>query len=232
MSKVIRIADSVFERLQRLAQPFVDTPSDVVERLLDDYDGTHGGASEAPSPLEAQRLLDTDRGPQLYLVPAIRANARETLKNEVEFDLAAEVLDLAQVSALRESLGGRKPFRCWAMSENSRAYWESMERGDMVLFTLKGTGRFNFKARVLTKIESAPLGERIWPVVPGDPWKLIYVLGDVEEISVEKGRMVQALGYDKNYVVPGAIRVDPSRLRVAIEKHGNLDRLLSSVTEE
>lgn len=43
MGRVIRIKDDTFKRLQELAKPFVDTPSDVVERLLDDYERRHGG---------------------------------------------------------------------------------------------------------------------------------------------------------------------------------------------
>ncbi len=35
----IRISQEVFERLQRFAKPFVDTPNDVIGRLLDHYDG-------------------------------------------------------------------------------------------------------------------------------------------------------------------------------------------------
>ncbi len=35
---VIRISDQVFSRLQKLAEPFVDTPGIVIERLLDYYE--------------------------------------------------------------------------------------------------------------------------------------------------------------------------------------------------
>lgn len=35
MSKVIRVSDDAYERLKDLAEPFVDSPSDVVDRLLD-----------------------------------------------------------------------------------------------------------------------------------------------------------------------------------------------------
>jgi len=38
LSKVIRISQSIFERLQKLAVPLEDTPADVIERLLDFYD--------------------------------------------------------------------------------------------------------------------------------------------------------------------------------------------------
>src|SRR5437870_894320 len=42
MSGVIRISADVFERLQKHAEPLVDTPADVISRLLDSYDGRNG----------------------------------------------------------------------------------------------------------------------------------------------------------------------------------------------
>ncbi len=38
MSKVIRISETIFKRLQLLARPLVDTPGDVIEGLLDFYE--------------------------------------------------------------------------------------------------------------------------------------------------------------------------------------------------
>jgi len=45
MMPVVRIPDPVFERLQSIAKPFVDTPATVIERLLDFYEG----AGQAPN---------------------------------------------------------------------------------------------------------------------------------------------------------------------------------------
>lgn len=38
MSRVIRISENTFQRLQRVAVPLEDTPASVIERLLDFYD--------------------------------------------------------------------------------------------------------------------------------------------------------------------------------------------------
>jgi len=43
MSAVIRVSDSCYERLKQLAEPFVDKPSDVIERILDFYDAHSSG---------------------------------------------------------------------------------------------------------------------------------------------------------------------------------------------
>ena len=42
MSPVIRISESIYERLQELATPFVDTPASIIERLLDHYEAVKG----------------------------------------------------------------------------------------------------------------------------------------------------------------------------------------------
>jgi hypothetical protein len=47
MMPVIRIPDPVFERLQTIAKPFVDTPATVIERLLDFYDSRTRITTEA-----------------------------------------------------------------------------------------------------------------------------------------------------------------------------------------
>lgn len=50
MSKEIRISDRVFERLQALAVPLVDTPEMVIERLLDYWQSSNLKEKELPVP--------------------------------------------------------------------------------------------------------------------------------------------------------------------------------------
>lgn len=38
MTKDIKISDPIFERLQRLATPLIDTPESIIQRLLDHYE--------------------------------------------------------------------------------------------------------------------------------------------------------------------------------------------------
>lgn len=59
MSPVIRISDDVYERLQALATPFVDTPAIIIEWLLDKHEVN--GKSEARSvtlPREGERVTE------------------------------------------------------------------------------------------------------------------------------------------------------------------------------
>jgi len=68
---VIRISEPTFQRLQALATPLVDTPSTVVERLLDLYDdvkaaGKHlAGGTHAQPPNPPKRELGLSHIPQL-----------------------------------------------------------------------------------------------------------------------------------------------------------------------
>jgi len=63
MSKVIRISAEVYERLQAHAQPFVDTPSDVIERILDQYeqrlDDYHAGEAQGEEVSEMNTISAT-----------------------------------------------------------------------------------------------------------------------------------------------------------------------------
>jgi negative regulator of replication initiation len=59
MSKVIRVSDDAYTRLKNLAEPFVDSPSDVVERLLDFHEQSNRSLDTMRS--EAFRESDPER---------------------------------------------------------------------------------------------------------------------------------------------------------------------------
>jgi hypothetical protein len=62
MTKDIKISDAIFERLQRLAAPLIDTPESVILRLLDRYESPSSeGSSSLPSSLDltaAHRFIE------------------------------------------------------------------------------------------------------------------------------------------------------------------------------
>lgn len=61
MAREITISDSIFERLQRLATPLIDTPDSVIQRLLDRCESNSLPASPLPSSLghaEAHRFVE------------------------------------------------------------------------------------------------------------------------------------------------------------------------------
>jgi len=71
MTPVIRIPNDVFERLQALAIPLVDTPGSVIERLLDMHE-PKGRPNAVPSPLEpsggdnSQSVADVETAYETY----------------------------------------------------------------------------------------------------------------------------------------------------------------------
>ena len=48
----------------------------------------------------------------------------------------------------------------------------------------------------------------------------------------EKGRLVSALGYQSNYVVPGIIRVNPPRVSMILTRYGSIENFLEEVGSE
>src|SRR5262245_18081554 len=119
----------------------------------------------------------------LFLVPATTENVRATLQQKVNLGVAAEFLTDDQYASLKRSLGDSSSFNCWALTESTRSTFDLMEAGDIVLLSIRGTGMFNYAARVIHKLENESLGKALWSFVPSESWKLIYILDDISEIS-------------------------------------------------
>lgn len=235
MSKVIRISQSIFSRLQKLSIPLIDTPASVIERLLNYYEKLHDKDTSASSvsrtsinKTEVNASQDFE-ATGLYLAPATKQNLETTIVRSQPIDRAKPFLGQEQYELLEQALKGDKVFRCWAMTKNSRSKFNAMKKGDWVLFTSKGTGRFSYVGRVICKLESAELGRSLWSVVPGLPWELIYFFKDVTPVNIPKETLVSALGFDQGYVVPGIIRVSSERVNSIIGQYGSISELISKL---
>lgn len=235
MAPVIRVSDEVFRRLQALSKPLIDTPSSVIARLLDEVEERRESTESSSGPLPAAGTLpaSTERSPALrskglYLAPASTENLRATITRSIPLQSVRDTLTASQYESLTAIAGDSGELRCWAMTESRRAVFTTMRHGDVVLFTERGTGTFGYSARIAGKIESEKLGERLWSVVPGLPWKLIYFLSDVKRVQLHKGGLLKALGFAQAYRVPGIIRVEPERLELAVRSFGSLERLLDA----
>jgi hypothetical protein len=167
----------------------------------------------------------------LFLVPASQENVNKTITGAVSFDASERFLTSAQIAALRKALGNDRAFHCWALTESLRSTFNSMQVDDVILMTIKGTGIFNFLARVIHKLESEKLGETLWSYKPGRPWKLIYILEDITSININKSRLVDALGYNPDYTVAGAIRVSEDRLDRTIAEYGSIQQFIKHLGE-
>ena len=69
MSTVIRISDAAFQRLQTLAEPLVDTPASIIDRVLEYYE-QHNSPKPSPKPISkpaaaSSSSFDPDSPPDL-----------------------------------------------------------------------------------------------------------------------------------------------------------------------
>jgi hypothetical protein len=232
MTPLIEISDEVFRRLQELSEPLVDTPNSVIGRLIAQATSfatptKDDGEQESQATAEQASWL-----PGLFLAPSTADNLSATVLRPVLLrDLEAR-LDRSSLSQLHRELHGVSSFHCWAMTVSSRGTFAKMRVGDLVLFTPKGTGRFQYRARVAGKLESQRLGDALWRFTPGKHWSLIYLLEDVQSIDLIKHRLLAHLGYDSSFAVYGITRVRPDRLKTAIERFGSLEGLLASASAQ
>lgn len=66
MMPVIRLSDATYRRLQAHAEPFVDTPVSVIERILDEYEGMRGTAQTIGMERNTWHVLDPDTPGNLH----------------------------------------------------------------------------------------------------------------------------------------------------------------------
>lgn len=230
MSKVIRIDDDTFARLQNLAEPFIDTPSTVVERLLNYYESRQASVL---GPELGKNILNGNQkenkmAQNLFLAPAAEENLRKTIKRSIGFASIENLLTDKDKQIIKSSVSNPSVLNCWAMTENNRAKYNEMSPGDIVIFSVKDTGKFLYLGKVVAKIENENIGKSQWDFVPTKPWKLIYFLEGIKNINIDRTKLVVALGYNKNYVVPGVIKVNPVARDTVLAKHINMEAFIDS----
>ena len=167
----------------------------------------------------------------LYLVPASGENINKTILNGVDISTAEKFLLPFNCNRLKELLGEKQDFHCWAMTEGTKSEFDKMYKGDTILFVEKGTGAFKYVADVLSTATSEELGNYLWTYVPYKPWKYIYFLENIQEINIAKKDLVVALGYSPNYQVPGAIRVKDSAVHAIKLKYGSIHNFLNTLNK-
>lgn len=228
MAPVVRITEEVFQRLQAYGVPLVDTPSSVIEKVLNLLEGHSGKPTSSDNAIVEHNPPANDQI-GLYLAPAHSENLKATILNAVPIAQLRDELSESNIEAIRKACGDASAVRAWAMTRNSRALYSTMRPGDVVMFTERGTGKFGYAGRVLLKIESRKLGERLWRDVPNLPWELIYLLGEVRQINASKAQILSELGYDPNFVVPGITRVPREKVQTAFAKQALVEQVLTSL---
>jgi hypothetical protein len=238
MSKVIRISEETFIRLQEHAEPLVDTPATVIERLLDFYERqrrrpenfrrgevtrymTDAMLSEPFGDFEYPPIV-----PSLFLAPASQEHVEATVERSVPYAKAERLILPRQRIQLKRAVEDASTFHCYGMSEGNRAVFESMRPGDYVLITVARSGQYNVLARIVTKFESEQLGKELWPDQQEEALSLIYAIEDVQSVTIDRAKLNKALGYSPRYSLKGAMRVDPKRLEPQLVRFGSVEGML------
>lgn len=240
MTPIVMIPDEVFKRLQKHAQPSDDTPSSIIERLLDCFEETGSTERTGIETDNSQPVITIDESydyenshyisyqPNLFLVPAIKENIRVTIEKSVPVASIRNLMSPLQLETLNKDLNGKTDFYCWATTSAKISIFRTMHAGDYILITERGTGQFNWAGKVLTKFTSDKIGNYLWSSTTLTPWELIYVIDQPIRISIIKRELVSELGYSPNFVVMGTMRVQPSMVNRIISRYGSIDGFIQS----
>lgn len=236
MSKVIRIDAETFSRLQNIAEPLIDTPSDVIVRLLNYYESSIN-KNRITEQISGAHITQKETSPimkgrNLFLAPAVDENINRTIRSSITLKEIKKFLSDDDLYKLETKSPDINILHCWAMTESRRTVYEAMHEGDFVLFTLKNSGRFEFWGEVNLKIENELLGRYLWDFTPNKPWRLIYFLRNLRAIDIEKTRLVETLSYNSSYNVPGIIKVNRINLEIAINRFGSLENMIESLQKK
>jgi hypothetical protein len=116
-------------------------------------------------------------------------------------------------------------------------YFDMMVLGDELLFTETGSGRFQWRAAVKTKLECEILGLDLWPnrgptgiqKSRTKPWKFIYVVDNLKRVSLERSLVLRTFGYtNPNDTLGGLRRVPDRKIEELIARFQSVDGILNS----
>lgn len=217
MSRVIRISDETFSRLQKFAEPLVDTPANVIEGLLEEHEST------------LKKKESEDSNQNFFLTPASKSNIKRSIKRKIEFKDVEKYLNNSNKDKLQSIINREDAFNCWAMTEANRSTFNKMDKEDFVLLSENSTGKFNYGGIIKGKIESKSLGDQLWGFEPRKPWSLIYIIKSISSYNISKKEMVQALGYSENDRVQRVRIVKKQNLNQALKHYGDIKSMINSL---
>jgi hypothetical protein len=153
----------------------------------------------------------------ILLAPATKENEQASLTTAVDVDVLFSKLSPERAAQWREAVGNRKLIHPWALSESKRSIFSQLNAGDLVLLSVRGSGRFNYRGIVSTKIECPDAGRHIWPLEGNAPWTLIYLISDLTLISIPKKDLLTGVGFDAGYDLPGANLLRGEKVEAALK---------------
>ncbi len=104
-------------------------------------------------------------------------NLNSTIKNGVEYD---KIKDLLTPEG-RETLSKQNKIYAWGCASGLKSRWDKMEKGDYVLFYIKGV--FRYVGQIVFKQFSDELSDALWPR-KDKPWSCVFFLTDIKQIYI------------------------------------------------
>jgi len=119
-----------------------------------------------------------------------------------------------------EDLQKQTEARIWGTTDGNqkRTFFEEMETGDPLLFY--NDGDFFAAGRVGAAFENPSVGDALWD---NPDSRFIYTVTDYQEISVDRGRIAQLLGYEDNWVPYRFLRVSQDAVSSLLREYNSIE---------
>lgn len=113
----------------------------------------------------------------------------------------------------------------WGCVASMKSRWEQMQKGDWVLFYVKGS--FVYAGKVVYKEKNTDLSLKIWgKTKEGNPWELMFFFDQLHEINVELDPIRQYSDYKSNWILQGFTRLKDIAVQKIIEDYGSFEAFL------
>lgn len=153
----------------------------------------------------------------LFLSPADPVNARKSLQTSVNLSEVDDALrDPIKFANLIDDIGRSRPAYCWAARASKKGVFHKMRKGDEVLFSLTGTGRFDYLGVISATLISERFAAVFWQDSLLLDWPFVFFLSGMHKIDLPKPKLRKLLGYDENDRFQGLRTVLQTRLNGAL----------------
>ena len=160
----------------------------------------------------------------IFQAPCVNPDANENFRDTVLQGVQRQNLP---DSVLEEHDFEREFVPIWGT--NNESSWERAQSGDLMFFYPE-SGVFKGVATVVDKVKDADWGAELWPNYEEEPWDLIFVLDNYEEIELDVELFNKLVGYQKTNVPQGFSRVASGKVKEVLERFDSLDRVKEAVS--
>lgn len=84
----------------------------------------------------------------------------------------------------------------WALSPRKTRQYERIAAGDYVVFSVSGSGRFQYIGCIFDKVKSEKLAYTLWGPEYSD-WRNIFIFAGGHDINISKSDLLTSIGYSE-----------------------------------